>query len=474
MRSNDGTQFEPHCDDSDTSCNTARTSDDGHLDEHDNARADSPIESLQKPESEGRTADQVRYMKRHGSAITTTSFSSLPQSESESHYAPSQRPRRVLRPSNIRHPHLCSSSSEDLHSPRTPRSKSPRKTVNAKSSPRSHRSGRLDAVAATSYPLILLHITILPTSLPWSQDIIHTTLPESIVDDLALIRSRVSDNIQHRGVLVPHPHQDFDLLKARVLEALELDLYSASNHAHSEDSTDQEDYLRLRKGGTDACEMCGDTACFSLSPRARWDIKVYAANGMLLSGGWEAVWTEMERVDVEILPYIPHSLRRRLDVMQAKEDARREHDRGNSHPVEGGDDSDKEGFYQQVPERASLISSGPEISTAREGLSPLKQCPEEIQSSQPQNHSPDLSSPLTPKLKAKEIPLGVLLSNYIYLLAQDRTSLAFLVLVLSLVLLTILGLRGSATGPAVGIVQESGMWNLPRGPPVVNTSGSVW
>ena len=36
--------------------------------------------------------------------------------------------------------------------------------------------------------------------------------------------------------------------------------------------------------------------------RDRWELRVYAANGLMTSGAWRRVWGEMERIDVEVGP----------------------------------------------------------------------------------------------------------------------------------------------------------------------------
>jgi len=45
----------------------------------------------------------------------------------------------------------------------------------------------------------------------------------------------------------------------------------------------------------------------------RWDIKIYAANGLMRAAAWTACWTEMERCDVEVSPWIPQELRKTLE-----------------------------------------------------------------------------------------------------------------------------------------------------------------
>ena len=52
----------------------------------------------------------------------------------------------------------------------------------------------------------------------------------------------------------------------------------------------------------------------------RFDIKIYAANGLMRAGAWGAAWREMERVDVEIDVWMPKTVRRELDQEMEREE----------------------------------------------------------------------------------------------------------------------------------------------------------
>ena len=59
----------------------------------------------------------------------------------------------------------------------------------------------------------------------------------------------------------------------------------------------------------------------------RWELKIYAANGLMRAGAWSAAWSEMERCDVEISPWIPDDMRKALDkrLQEEEEAAQRKH-----------------------------------------------------------------------------------------------------------------------------------------------------
>ena len=60
--------------------------------------------------------------------------------------------------------------------------------------------------------------------------------------------------------------------------------------------------------------------------KSRWAIKVFASNGLMRASAWTAAWSEMESVDVEILPWISDEIRRKLDERK-EEDAAEERER---------------------------------------------------------------------------------------------------------------------------------------------------
>jgi hypothetical protein len=60
------------------------------------------------------------------------------------------------------------------------------------------------------------------------------------------------------------------------------------------------------------CDICGRDVKYdqqmSGSMERRFRVKIYASNGLMRAGAWAACWREMERVDVELEPYVEGDL----------------------------------------------------------------------------------------------------------------------------------------------------------------------
>jgi hypothetical protein len=223
-----------------------------------------------------------------------------------------------------------------------------------------HRSPK-PAVAPQQAPLVLLHVTILPMQLPYGHDLMGKIMPDWLVENYRLLQEKLQDIVlMRRGLLIPHPRDEFDLLEERILESLELKtprLLRCGHFVAPEDDSDKEDDRDCAsiEGGTgrgsrmsggtmtedheckDVVEtgdasMCMDCHRHLKKPGRgvgagshRWDIKIYAANGLMRSEAWNAAWTEMERCDVEISPWIPEDVRKTLEkrIAEEKEAAKR-------------------------------------------------------------------------------------------------------------------------------------------------------
>ncbi|KAI9808208.1 MAG: hypothetical protein M1825_004665 [Sarcosagium campestre] len=202
------------------------------------------------------------------------------------------------------------------------------------------------------HPLVLLHVTLLPVRMPCSLDAMEAALPPYLIENYNHLRDRVNDTVLARGILLPHPREDYELLEERLLESLDLrlprilkcghfhrpedvdarlDAAAAllDHHEHGNQGTghrgndddqddDEDDGYDAATDGADVCEDCGRRVRTGVMGSAgtgskRWNIKIFAANGLMRAGAWTAAWREMERVDVEIAPWIPEDLRRELD-----------------------------------------------------------------------------------------------------------------------------------------------------------------
>jgi hypothetical protein len=190
-------------------------------------------------------------------------------------------------------------------------------------------------------------------------------MPEWLVENYKLLEEKLQDIIlMRRGLLIPHPRDEYDLLEERILESLELKtprLLKCGHFVPPEDDTDKEDEdddvsilddntgrgsrmsggtfteeREWKEGILDTADASTCIDCHGELKRPgkgvgagtrRWDIKIYAANGLMRSNAWMACWNDMERCDVEISPWIPDDLRKTLErrVLEEQEADTRKH-----------------------------------------------------------------------------------------------------------------------------------------------------
>ncbi|KAK3304667.1 uncharacterized protein B0T15DRAFT_250353 [Chaetomium strumarium] len=199
-------------------------------------------------------------------------------------------------------------------------------------------------------PLVLLHVTLLPLRWVWgdvlnSLDALHgkpideagsTFEPseqlKTLRDSWRQLQDRVGDTVLERGILLPHPQNDYEVLEERLLEALELPLrrrarilecghyLGPANFMGDEEEESDDDYASQPEGTKEEkrhwCNTCRNEIRYGdLGPGKVFRIKVYASNGLMRAGAWEACWKEMERVDVEVEPIIDSALQNELEKL---------------------------------------------------------------------------------------------------------------------------------------------------------------
>lgn len=121
-------------------------------------------------------------------------------------------------------------------------------------------------------PLVLLHITLL--LLPGAEEI---------------VLRHVTPTTFERGLLVEHPRGDYNLLEEMILDGLGLD----DENAPSEENASQKEEEPSWEKALNVPSTPG---------KRPWQLRVYASNGLMTPGAWKRVWSEMERIDVEIWP----------------------------------------------------------------------------------------------------------------------------------------------------------------------------
>ena len=361
-----------------------------------------------------------------------------PQHHTSSPFTPIKTHSAFRHPSSVRAmqmdptpPHLMSPSSQQRHKLYTPsRQGTPHST-------RSHRStmslGGSTRYSPTKkpkkeYPLVLLHVTLLPIPLVYSPQVMESVLPPSILENWNLLHEKATDTVLERGVLIPHPKEDYDLLEERLLESLELKTPRILKCGHFHVSPEEEaDVLGSDTENEDSdaedadiCLDCGrrirDGKYGSAGTGSkRWSIKLFAANGLMRAGAWSAAWREMERVDVEILPWMEEDMKRELELRREEEERfRADKLRAEQEEGVGGLDNERLRAIYGGDSQAFVDGFGEDLARTPQ-LTPRKQTAR----------------------RQEDVPLWDLFRDYIHHAARDRRNiviflLSFVVLFLSL------------------------------------------
>jgi len=229
-------------------------------------------------------------------------------------------------PSSVRAMQMSSPTASIFSSPRSTKRMS---VVSRIGTPNSHTSKNRTPTrfkVKKEYPLVLLHATVLPLQWPYSHLMSSPELPENlqrVKESWRLLQQKLGDAVLERGILLPHPQDSYEVLEERLLEALELPCrpralilkcgHYMGPHDIETPSSDEEggDYWgrdnETRRRWCDICRREVKLEDGGDAQGKRFTIKTYASNGLMRAGAWAAVWKEMERVDVEIEPYIEPS-----------------------------------------------------------------------------------------------------------------------------------------------------------------------
>ncbi|MCJ1226881.1 hypothetical protein MMC12_003536 [Toensbergia leucococca] len=335
-------------------------------------------------------------------------------------------------------PFLPSPSSQIHYQLKSPsRNGTPRSTRSYHSTTRSPSKLSPTKKPKKEYPLVLLHVTLLPITFPYSSEAIESVLPGYILENLNLLREKATDTVLDRGVLIPHPREDYDLLEERLLESLELKLPRILKCGHFHLSPDEEadiladeDSYDSDDNDADICDDCGrrlrDGRFGSGTGSRRWDIKIYAANGLMRAGAWGAAWREMERVDVEILPWIAEDMKRELELRREEEEQHVPEQEEEIAPESTGnrnqtDQARLREIYGEDPQ-ACVDSQDDGLGDDPHPWPPSTQ-----------NH-PSISHRPSPQ---HNVPLSQLLKAYLHNTARDRRNIAIFLLSLLVLYLAI-------------------------------------
>ena len=264
---------------------------------------------------------------------------------------------------------------------------------------------------------MLLHVTVLPVGLPYSREVMESVLPAYVLEGWKLLGERITATVQERGILIPHPREDYDLLEERLLESLELKVprILKCGHFHLEEGeVEEEEEDDASETDEDICGDCGrrirDGRTGSGTGAKRWDVKVYAANGLMRAGAWGAAWREMERVDVEVEPWVEEGLRRQLEARREEEELRGLSEPGHDvhaspEPLHEVGNIDAERIREIYGEDAQAYVDG------------FAESPK-VQRQSFSEHRHD----------SQDIELWVLLRNYLRLVVRDRKNMVIVLL----------------------------------------------
>ncbi|GAM90753.1 hypothetical protein ANO11243_087980 [Dothideomycetidae sp. 11243] len=294
-------------------------------------------------------------------------------------------------------------------------------------------SSEFDA-ADTDLPLVLLHVTLLPLPPIW---LAETILPSQVKQGAQLLASRMTPEVMARGLLVSHPKSDMRLLEDRVLQALDLEVDEDEFVDEEDDRVDSGAEVEPRPSARKS------EVHLQRSGRRRWDISVFAANGLMRADTWVVAWEEMERVDVLITPWLDEEEKTLL------EDTAR---RSQNETTQARDE-----VVQHLESRLRLLED----------------------SAATKQHD---SQSLPPAFKPHQVPVERLLRNYLYLQIKDIRNIVILALLL---LSTMLGFQVVATravtdvsrldscevmGRAIADSLSSKQWTGPQASSTVDTT----
>ncbi len=332
-------------------------------------------------------------------------------------------------------PYLTSPSSQQrnkIYTPSrqgTPRSvRSHRNTISMSSPSKLSPTKKLKK----EYPLVLLHLTLLPIPLIYSQQTMESVLPPSILENWKLLLEKATPTVLERGILIPHPKEDYDLLEERLLESLELKtpriLKCGHFHLTAEEEADilaaggESDSENDDTNDADICLDCGRRVRDGRFGTAgegskRWNIKLFAANGLMRAGAWSAAWREMERVDVEILPWMEEDMKRELELRREEEEekVRSEQQQVPMEREEGVAGLDDDRLREIYGDGA--VGGGADQQTFVDGFGETTPLP-----------TPKKPSRRRHRRRNEETPLSDLLIDYIRHAIEDRRNIAILIL----------------------------------------------
>ncbi|OKL64012.1 hypothetical protein UA08_01107 [Talaromyces atroroseus] len=299
-------------------------------------------------------------------------------------------------------------------------------------------------------PLVLLHCTILPPTVVLApgvglpdRKILEKILPPQYWRRWKLLEEKIiaSSLLRDRGLLIQHPQEDYGLLEERVLESLELQrprlhnghfLDRETSDSEAETAEDTKALVYKDEGHERSCADCGCHVSRH-DDQQKWDVRFYAANGLMKEGAWTAAWKEIERVDVQVSLWLPYGVKNEVERRIQEE---------NLLPAEQQQQQEKaiQAAQPVVDERERRLLSQEQIDGLHDGPKP--------QTSRLSRR--DISGLAYPAPETAEnrhahqdIDLHTLVINSLRVLASDRRKVVTAVSMLIAVLAVVFGGRWS-------------------------------
>ena len=262
----------------------------------------------------------------------------------------------------------------------------------------------------------------------------ESVLPPSILENWKLLLEKATPTVLERGILIPHPKEDYDLLEERLLESLELKTPRILKCGHFHLSAEEEADILAAGGESDSDNDDANDAdiCLDCGRRIRdgrlgtagegskrWNIKLFAANGLMRAGAWSAAWREMERVDVEILPWMEEDMKRELELRSEEEEEAKVRSEQQQVPVEReeGVAGLAEDRLREIYGDSAMSSGGGDHQAFVDGFGETTPLP-----------TPKKPSRRRHRRRNEETPLSDLLLEYIRHAADDRRNIAIFIL----------------------------------------------
>ncbi|KAJ5578639.1 uncharacterized protein N7459_007603 [Penicillium hispanicum] len=311
------------------------------------------------------------------------------------------------------------------------------------------------------YPLVLLHCNLLAPSLPVSgaadpvnQELLEQVLPTPYWKRWRRLQDKVGSGVlRDRGVLISHPEDLYDVLEERLLESLELQrprVHQGHFIGHEESGPGSEGELSDRGESEtdgeqgDECPDCGGRVLRHGDNNRKWEIRVYAANGLMRAGAWAAAWKDMEKVDVEVGLWLPSDVRRALEKRLAEE---RQAAPKQTQPAPMLAETEKPDMTKN-----SVLGHGRSFEEAGSAPSGKESVPADDGSNIPEARH---------QKQEHEIALQTLIINYIRVLAGDKRNIALVVMSILVAFLAI--------GSRPQLLQPSPSTIYPFSPEAVNS-----